>query len=177
MRRIDRTQPAYNERSQPHWQEAFIHPRQVPGVVVQLAEVDGPEWSSPQPSEWPSPRTEQPASLDYVAHAVADLDRALPLFETVLQGTPIADGEDEAARWVELSWADDGRLRLVTPTSSASPVSSWLDGRPGRILCLAFTVDDPAGVANSVALADGTWEVAPEANLGVRLRLTPSRSA
>ncbi|HWW53708.1 MAG TPA: VOC family protein [Acidimicrobiales bacterium] len=168
--------PVGVERSQPHWQEAFIHPRQVPGVVVQLAEASGPEWSSPQPASWPSPRTQRPASLDYVAHAVVDLDQARPLFETVLQGTEVARGEDEAAKWVELSWPGGGRLRLVTPTSAASPVTAWLGGRPGRILCLAFTVEDPAGVADAVALADGAWEVRPEANLGVRLRLTPSGS-
>jgi hypothetical protein len=164
-------EPIGVDRSHLQWQEAFIHPRQVPGIVVQLAEVAGPEWSSPQPSGWPASRTTGPASLDCIGHAVAELETPARLFEFVLQGTPVANGEEEAVRWMEFSWSGSGRLRLLSPASAASPVASWLAGRAGRLHHVMFSTDRPAEVRDTVPLADGTWEVPPEANLGVRLIL------
>lgn len=164
-------QPVGVDKSEPSWKEAFIHPRQVPGILVQVAEVSGPDWSSPQPSAWPSSRTEHPASLDCITHAVADLTAAVTLFESVLQGVRTGSGQDEAARWIDVMWSKAGRLRLLSPTSPSSPVAAWLGARPGRFHHLAFTCQAPEEVADVVATADGAWEVAPEANLGVRLIL------
>jgi hypothetical protein len=164
-------EPVGVDRRDAEWKEAFIHPRQVPGIVVQLAEFAGPEWASPQPSDWPPPRTEHPASLDHVAHAVVDLDAAGKLFEGVLDGARVGRGEDEAARWIDLTWSGAGRLRLLAPTSTSSPVAHWLGGRSGRLHHLAFTCEAPEQIGGAVATANGAWEVPPEANLGVRLIL------
>ena len=152
------------------WKEAFLHPKDARGVVVQLAQSDG-EWSSAPPADLPPPRTESPARLDFVAHAVASLDDGLALFTGVLGGEETAAGKDDHARWVELAWPGPGRVRLLEPASPASAVAGWIGDRPGRVHHLAFACDEPAAVPGAVAQGDGQWEVPPEANLGVRLVL------
>ena len=146
----------------PDWKEAFLHPKQARGVVVQLAEARG-EWSSPPPAGLPA--RAEPASLDHVAHAVAGLDDGLTLFADLLGGEEQGRGRDEGARWVDLAWPGAGRIRVVAPTSSSSPVTAALAGRTGRVFALAFTVP---------SLTDGPPRVVePADNLGVRLVLRP----
>ena len=147
----------------PDWKEAFLHPKQACGVVVQLAEASG-GWESPPPAGFPSPAV-HPASLDHVAHAVADLEDGLALFAGLLGGTEHGRGEDEGARWVELGWPGPGRIRVLAPTAPTSPVAAALDGRPGRVFALAFTAPSLAPGPSTV--------VEPDENLGVRLVLHP----
>jgi catechol 2,3-dioxygenase-like lactoylglutathione lyase family enzyme len=154
------------------WKEAFLHPKQARGVVVQLAQSSG-EWSSPAPAGMPAPRTAEAARLDFVAHAVASLDDGLALFAGVLGGEESAAGKDDDARWIELAWPGPGRVRLLEPLSDASPVARWLGELSGRVHHLAFTCDDPGGVPGALQRAGGVWEVPPDANLGVRLVLRP----
>jgi catechol 2,3-dioxygenase-like lactoylglutathione lyase family enzyme len=147
----------------PDWKEAFLHPKQARGVVVQLAETQG-DWSSPPPPGLPTP-AEPPASLDHVAHAVADLDDGLALFAGLLGGEEQGRGADEGVRWVDLAWPGPGRIRVVAPTSASSPVAAALDGRTGRVFALVFTVP---------SLTEGPPRVVPpEDNVGVRLVLRP----
>ena len=152
----------------PDWKEAFLHPKQAHGVVVQLAEASG-GWTSPPPQRFPRPRTEAPATLDFVAHAVASIDAARSVFSDLLGGRTSARGENSLGRWVELAWPGPGRLRLVEP---ADP--QVLAGRTGRVHHLAFTVEDPHEVADTrPGEGDEAWLVAPEHNLGTRLVLRP----
>lgn len=149
--------------SDPGWQEAFLHPKQAHGIVVQLAQSgEGGEWvPEPEPAGFPAGPT---AVLDHVAHAVADLDAARALFEIVLGGRVV----DEDGGGVLLAWPGPGRVRLVELDAD----DAWLEGRSGRLHHLAFRVADPAAVAGAVALGDGRYEVPPEDNLGARLVLT-----
>jgi catechol 2,3-dioxygenase-like lactoylglutathione lyase family enzyme len=165
--------PINVDRRDTIWQEAFLHPRAVPGVVVQVAQASGSMWATPAPSGWPSPRTTEPATLVHVAHAVADLSEGLRLFAGWLDGVEAAFGTDDllGARWVDLAWPGPGRLRLMTPTSPDSDIAAWLGDRPGRIHHLGFACERPGQVAGAVAQPDGAWEVPPERNLGTRLRL------
>jgi catechol 2,3-dioxygenase-like lactoylglutathione lyase family enzyme len=156
--------------SDPGWKEAFIHPKQGRGVVVQLAQSEG-SWTSPADPGLPPPRTDRPAHLDHVAHAVADLDDALGFFSGLLGGRETARGDGSGHTWVELAWPGPGRIRLLSPTTDDSPLRGWLGGRDGRVHHLAFSCDDPAGVAGATELGDGEFEVEPQQNLGVRLRL------
>jgi catechol 2,3-dioxygenase-like lactoylglutathione lyase family enzyme len=154
--------PVGIDLSDPGWKEAFLHPKQARGVVVQLAEAEG-GWRSPPPSGLPAGA--EPASLDHVAHAVADLDDGLALFAGLLGGREQDRGEDEGARWVDLAWPGPGRVRVVAPTTPTSPVHAALGGRAGRVFALAFTVP---------SLTDGPPRVVePADNLGVRLVLRP----
>ncbi|MHB8671171.1 MAG: VOC family protein [Acidimicrobiales bacterium] len=81
-------QPIGVDTSDPEWHEAFLHPKQATGVVVQLAAALGGSWSEPPPEGFPSADPVQRASLRRVVHAVADLDEGLRLFGGLLGGSP-----------------------------------------------------------------------------------------
>ena len=147
----------------PGWKEAFLHPKDGPGVVIQLAESAG-EWESPAPPDIPVTRAAAPASLDRITHAVAALDDGLRLFERLLGGTVTDAGEDDTTRWVEYKWTGPGRVRVAAPVKPTSPYAEWLGDRPGRVHHLAFSVPGLPSAA----------EVPPEENLGVRLLLSPA---
>jgi catechol 2,3-dioxygenase-like lactoylglutathione lyase family enzyme len=156
------------------WKEAFLHPKDAPGIVVQLAQAahTGRDVAEPAADDT-APRVPEPATLVRVVHAVASMHDGLRLFAGLLGGEETGRGEDEAATWVDLAWPGPGRIRVLAPCDEHSPVATWLDGRAGRLHHLAFTVDRPGEVPDAVALADGSWEVPPERNLGVRLILSP----
>ena len=165
--------PVGVDLSDPQWQEAFLHPKEARGVVVQLAQAGG-SWESSPPADMPSPATATPAVLDHVTHAVADLHDAAVLFRDLLGGRELADGELDGGCFLDLGWSGGGCIRLVAPHAGddgSSPWTTWLDGRPGRVHHLAFTVADPAAVPDAVPTRDGSWVVPPERNLGVRLVL------
>jgi hypothetical protein len=156
----------------PWWKEAFLHPKDAPGVVVQLAESnEGGDWGGEReaPAWFPAPRVPEPAALVHVAHALADLDEGRRLFVGLLAGQQIGEGEDGGIRWLDLAWPGPGRVRLL----AGAPLDGWLDGRTGRVHHLAFTTAEPAGIAEArPASEDGTFEVDPTHNNGVRLRLS-----
>ncbi len=159
-----------------NWKELFLHPRDIPGVVVQLAwsAVDG--WRADPPGGFPARRTAPDAALERVVHAVADLDDGLRLFAGLLDGHEAGRGDGPDGRWVELGWPGGGTVRLVTPSSPESLLAAWIGDRPGRVHHLAFATDEPGGVPDAVALegmGEPVWEVPPDRNLGVRLRLRP----
>jgi methylmalonyl-CoA/ethylmalonyl-CoA epimerase len=164
--------PVNVDLSDAEWKEAFLHPRHA-GVVVQLAQASGPGWSTPAPDGFPVTRR-APASLVHVSHAVPDLDAAMALFATLLGGEEIARGEDEGGRWRDLAWPGPGRVRLVTPSSPASPIGAWLGERPGRVHHLLFEHDDPSSVPGTVPLTGGRYEIPPDELLGTRLVLAPA---
>ncbi len=153
----------------PRWKEAFLHPREAAGIVVQLAFAAG-EPEGPAPADLPAPGPGEPAALVQVAHAVADLEAALSLFKGLLGGETVDAGAGAGLGYVDLAWpsrgADTGRLRLL----AGDPVAPWVGGRAGRLHSLCFRMDDPSGVAGAVAHPGG-WEVAPTPPLGVRLVL------
>lgn len=152
----------------PMWKEAFIHPKDAPGVVVQLAQSQG-EWASPPPADFPAPARE-PAELVHVTHAVADLTEGLRLFRDLLAGQERAEGRDDTGRWIDLAWPGPGRVRLLQP-AAGSAVAAWVGDGAGRVHHLAFAAEDPASIPGARQSRDGLFEVDPDANLGVRLVL------
>ena len=158
--------PVGVDLSDPTWKEAFLHPAEACGVVVQLAQPSGAGWKTPPPDGFPTARAE-PASLTHVAHAVADLGAARRLFADLLGGELV----DARAGTVELAWRDSPlHVRLVTPDPTDD-----LGGRPGRVEHLAFACADPSAIAGAVDTGvdiDGErHEVPPEMASGVRLVL------
>ena len=91
----------------PDWREAFLHPRNAHGIVIQVAQPGGSEPRCAPPQELPEPGP--PARLDLVEHHVGDLDGAVRLFRDLL------DGRLEAADagTAELTWPGGKRIRLV----------------------------------------------------------------
>jgi methylmalonyl-CoA/ethylmalonyl-CoA epimerase len=145
----------------PGWKEAFLHPKDAPGVVVQLAQSDDSgDWGVPLPDDYPTVAV-PPATLERVTHAVATLDVGLALFRDLLAGEEIGRDADEAGRWVDLAWPGAGRIRLIEPSSPSSPLADWIGDRAGRVHHLAFAVPGETG----------RREVTPDDNLGVRLLL------
>jgi glyoxalase/bleomycin resistance protein/dioxygenase superfamily protein len=150
--------PVNVDLSDAGWKEAFLHPKQATGVVVQLAQADEGGWSTPAPEGFPL-ADRAPAALVRVAHAVADLDEGVRLFGGLLGGVEAGAGADGSVRWVELAWPGPGRVRLLSPTSPDSPLWAWLEDRPGRVHHLAFTG------------AGRTGELPPDEPTGTRIVL------
>lgn len=186
--------PINEDRSDPNWQEAFLHPRLATGIVVQLAQQAAP-WAAPAPAGIP-PAGDRQATLVRATHVVGDLQQALDLFAGLLGGIPTwAAMSEHSAVVVDLAWADAPLgLRLVGPPA-AGPVpaalTEWLRGAPGRLHHVVFSCPDPFAVPDACPLAAGdpakpdstaTLGVLPEdgalalvppaANLGTRLVLT-----
>ncbi len=157
-----------------YWKEAFLHPKDAPGVVVQLAQqAEGGDWGAEPTPEWfPDRRVDEPATLVHVAHAVADLDDGTRLFVGLLGAQVTGQGESDGICWLDLAWPGPGRVRLL----QGPPLDGWLAGRAGRVHHLAFAVADPhaAAGATPVAGSAAVYEVSPEANDGMRLRLAAS---
>jgi methylmalonyl-CoA/ethylmalonyl-CoA epimerase len=91
----------------PHWQEAFLHPRDAHGIVIQVAQQAG----SPRPGRPPAELPEQaaPASFDLIEHHVGDLAGATRLLTEILDGRLDVAGDGAA----ELTWPGGRRIRLV----------------------------------------------------------------
>lgn len=155
--------PVSVDLTDPGWMEAFIHPKDAPGVVVQLAQSGAGEWRTDPPPGFPAPREGQ-ARLVHVTHCVAEMKEGMRLFAELLGGQPSSEGSDGAGRWVDLAWPGPGRVRLVEP-------ATWTEAAPGRICSIDFVTDDPGQVPGAEPVSDGLFSVPPAANLGVRLLL------
>ena len=68
----------------PGWKEAFLHPRDAHGIVIQVARQAGSPPPSAPPRELPEPG--HPSRLSLIEHHVGDLDGAVRLFRDVLDG-------------------------------------------------------------------------------------------
>jgi len=156
------------DRSDPDWHEGFLHPKQSHGIVIQLA------YQGAEDTEWPVDTTLPPALraeppvLDAIEHLVADLDAAVALFTG-----PLAMLEKERGRGADGRYAvvTSGPWRLVLIQPERPDWQQWLGGRSGRVLRLSFEVAEPGTVAGAEPAAESAYEVAPERNLGTRLRL------
>jgi methylmalonyl-CoA/ethylmalonyl-CoA epimerase len=154
-------QPVSVDLRDPLWKEAFLHPKQSWGIVVQLAQAKG-EWKGGADRPMPDKRTTQPARLDHVAHAVSSLTGARALFVDLLGGREVESGDG----WTELAWQGPGRIRLLERPED-------LDGRMGAVSHLAFTCERPEDIADARRQDDGTWVIDAADNLGTRLVLRP----
>jgi len=137
-------QPVGIDLSDPEWKEAFLHPREAHGTVVQLAEAHhefptravllahvGEHGPNGHPRWWPDPPAPgaQRGFLRRVVVGTPSLSATLGFFAGVLGGGEIAAGEG----WVELAWPGAGRVKL--------------EHRPGRapgVDRLEGDVDGPA---------------------------------
>lgn len=149
------------------WKEAFLHPKQSHGIVVQLAQ--GLDEQDQRPDLLPPGRRSEPATLVRIVHFVADLEAAAGLFRDVLAGEALEDGKTELGRHIELGWPGPGRIRLVAPTDGAP--KAWLGTRTGRVHHVEIACSEPATIPGARPLTDGVYELLPEHNQGVRLRL------
>ena len=164
----------------PRWKEAFLHPGDAYGTVIQVAEqASSPPTSSP-PAELGQPGPS--CALSLIEQRVADVDGAVRLFQEVLDGTVVSRC-DTAGGSAELSWPNGTRLRLVrsaadrpaspdgpdspdSPDSLDSPASVDSPRAGQGIAYLQFTRD-----AGTFGAADVTRTAALSRRLGVSVRL------
>lgn len=150
----------------PDWKEAFLHPKQSHGIVIQFAQPGGDAgWEDPPPL----PPTDQGCNttIDSVTHLVADLDGAVRLFTEVLGMDEVARNEDRSGRGATLR---SGPWTLVLVTPGDGRARHWLADRPGRLFQVEFSVDHLGPISDLVPGPDG-YEVPPDNNLGTRLLL------
>ena len=92
-------EPVQVNLSNPYWKEAFLHPRNAHGIVIQVAQQAGSQRVAP-PRELPEPGS--PALFDLIEHRVGDLAGATQLFLEALDGQLEAAGRrcrrDDLAR-------------------------------------------------------------------------------
>lgn len=154
----------------PNWQEAFLHPKQSHGIVIQLAQPGGDApWQIPPPL--PPSLQNGPASITALHHLVADLDAATKLFSGPLAMTIVDQGSSKAGEFTELAhgpWA----VRLVKPGPESH--RQWLADRPGRLFQVEMAVDHPS-VVPDVRTVERGWEIPPALNQGTRVLLTKRR--
>jgi methylmalonyl-CoA/ethylmalonyl-CoA epimerase len=105
--------------SSPHWAEAFLHPRQAMGIVVQLAWQAERDWdASFEPRMEPPaepPRAERPARVLGVRMRTASRERALRQWGDLLQGE-LTERPGELV----FRWKDSGmRVRVVLDPAAA----------------------------------------------------------
>ncbi|MEZ5406652.1 MAG: VOC family protein [Acidimicrobiales bacterium] len=157
------------DRTDPQWNEAFLHPKESHGVVIQLAWDGNPDDEWPPPPELPPARRDRPPTLRAVHHLVADLDAAVALFTGPLAMTEVERTEGPRGREAVVA-CGPWRLELAQPGDDGSR-RHWLGTRPGRLHHLTLAIEEPAAVPDARPLGDGRYEIPPEANLGTRLIL------
>jgi len=152
----------------PEWQEAFLHPKQSHGIVIQLAQPSGETpWTTPPPLP-PSLQVNRP-TITMLTHLVADLDAATKLFSGPLDMVINEQGSNDDGEFTDLiqgPW----NIRLLNPKVEVH--RQWLADRPGRLLQVEMEVDDPAVVPDLRATERGL-ELPPELNQGTRVALRP----
>lgn len=183
-------EPIGIDLSDPEWLEAFIHPKQATGVVVQLAEAPNP-WHGPAPEDYPRERRQRrdgsgavpAAGLVRVVHAVADLAVAGALFVDLLGGTVVDRGTRSDHRWMDLDWGGPLGVRLVSPVAAppGASLARWLGDRSGRVHHLELVAEEPETLPDArpgdptvtgldTGREDGSyWVVEPASNAGLRL--------
>ena len=145
------------------WKEAFLHPRDAHGIVVQVAEQSGPPPELDPPAELGRPGPSSVFAL--IEHHVADIEGATRLFEAALDGEVVSRHNGARAATTELTWQNGARLRLVQAVSGS-------DGqgppRGGNVTRLRFDRD---GIAFSPADLSRAEDLS--GRLGVALELGP----
>lgn len=156
------------DRDDPEWHEAFLHPKQSHGIVIQLAYEgrNNPGW--PEDEELPPSIPSEAPTLASVEHLVSELDSAVKLFAGPLAMTEVERATDHDGEYAVLE-SGPWRLKLIQPKRETW--RHWLGTRPGRLLQLSFLMDEPGTVPGVEPRADGWYELAPEYNLGTRLLL------
>jgi hypothetical protein len=108
--------------SGPDWKEAFLHPREAQGIVVQLAEAHGPDGAGA--ARWPAPPepADSPPAVTLVGLRMRarSRERARAQWELVLGGTQV---EAPDGRLV-YRWPSPMRIAVeVDPLAAEGPVA------------------------------------------------------
>jgi hypothetical protein len=131
-------EPTQVRLQNPQWKEAFLHPGDAHGTVIQVAEQARPPERSRPPAGLGEPG--RSCALSLIEQRVADVDGALRLFREVLDGEVVSRRDTAEGSVAELSWPNATRLRLVQAAPDGR--GSFRSGQ--GIAHLQFTRDDGA---------------------------------
>jgi catechol 2,3-dioxygenase-like lactoylglutathione lyase family enzyme len=144
-------EPTQVRLQNPQWKEAFLHPGDAYGTVIQVAQQERPPPPSSPPAGLGKPA--RSCALSLIEQLVADIDGAVRLFRDVLDGELVNRWDTADGPVAELSWPNAARLRLVQ--SAADGRASLRTGQ--GIAQLRFTRDDgafgPADLEKAAALS------------------------
>ncbi len=146
------------------WKEAFLHPKDGPGVVIQLAQSSG-SWSSPAPADLPGAQPAQTRRRSTASCTRSPASTKGFACSKACSAAPTIDAGEDDDRTLGRSWRGPDRAGSAwrrRVRRRARSASGWEIGS-GRIHHLAFT--SPG--------TDGPHEIAPDDNFGVRLLLSP----
>ncbi len=104
-------EPVNVRLASPTWKEAFLHPRDAQGIVIQVAQPGGPAPRYARPAELPAPGT--PCDFALAEHRVQDIDAAIRLYTRALDGEITSRGGRADTAVADLTWHNGARLRLV----------------------------------------------------------------
>ncbi|HUB43200.1 MAG TPA: VOC family protein [Streptosporangiaceae bacterium] len=107
-----RIEPVQVSLDDPRWKEAFVRSRDASGIVIQVAEQSGPPPELAPPAGLGT--TGSPSAFILVEQYVDDIDAALRLYESALDGEVVSRADRGAASVAELTWPNGARLRLST---------------------------------------------------------------
>ena len=184
-------QPIGIDRSDPQWMEAFVHPNQATGVVVQVAQA-GSVVEEPPSRRLPEGTTTTARRLGSgttgLAHLGSTRCRRAGGWLGSLCGRPRRADHRRGQRYrLSMGRPELGRsTRAPAPLPHrrdrpASPLRTWLGDRPGRIHHLELSVAEPdtlpgardlgilPGSSSGEAGRGSTFEIPPEENAGMRL--------
>jgi len=113
------------------WKEAFLHPKDAYGIVIQVAQQSGPPPELAAPAQLPAPGPSSVFTL--VEHYVADIDGAVRLFAEALEGEVVSRQDTAEASVAELTWGNGARLRLVRATPAAGGAEPRRGAGPGHL--------------------------------------------
>jgi methylmalonyl-CoA/ethylmalonyl-CoA epimerase len=123
-------EPVQVSLANPAWKEAFLHPKDAHGIVIQVAEQSGPPPELAAPAQLPVPGV--PSAFAVVEHHVTDLDSALRLFAEALDGKVVGRPDAGGPSVADVTWENGARVRLTeTGTGSADGLGQLTFGRDG----------------------------------------------
>lgn len=135
--------PARTQLTNPWWREAFFHPKDTFGTVIQVAEEtfdpsllqahEEPNGDFGSVEWWPEPppRAESRTTLRRVVLRVPDLDDAVGFFGGVMDGEADRNGDT-----AEITWPGGGHLRVEERPGQAPGIDRLegeRDGEPGEV--------------------------------------------
>jgi methylmalonyl-CoA/ethylmalonyl-CoA epimerase len=123
----------------PTWKEAFLHPRDAYGIVIQVAQPSGPPPEHAVPAELPGPG--EPCDFALVELQVNDIDGATLLYSRALGGEVVSRRDDSGPPMVDLTWQDGAHIRLVQTIGAAADATK---ATSGRLAHLHFARHGPA---------------------------------
>jgi len=104
-------EPVQVSLANPAWKEAFLHPKDAHGIVIQVAEQSGQAPELPAPAQLPAPGA--PSAFAVVEHHVTDLNGALRLFADALDGRVVSRPDAGGPSGAEVMWENGARVRLI----------------------------------------------------------------